>query len=159
MANGCRLWLGGPVKGTYGQTSARLPLERCKKTQWVHRLSWLVANEAVRLPEGKEVSHLCHNGRCVEPAHLVAEVHEVNSSRRDCKGKKCSEKHTPYCISQVIFMKLSLFLFCFCSVFSPLKVTCMYFNLPSVDDRNKHDPSLVSQSPQQLTQPVIFLPV
>ena len=78
----------------YDQTSARLPLERCKKTQWVHWLAFIAANRVVRLAEGKEISHICHNGRCLELAHLVAEDHQINSSRRYCKGKKCSEKHT-----------------------------------------------------------------
>ena len=116
QANGCRAWLGGPTQGAYGQMSARMPLERSKKTQWVHRLAWLVANRSLTVPEGLEVSHRCHNGRCVEPTHLVAEDHSSNISRKDCKGKDCTKKHVPHCISQVILLKLSgVFLLFACS--------------------------------------------
>ena len=65
----------GGVPGTWHlwEVDCILAFERC------HRVSYMAAHEILRadMPctndDGKklEVSHLCHNGICVNPAHLV----------------------------------------------------------------------------------------
>lgn len=51
--------------------------------------------------QGEEVSHLCHNRKCVKPQHLVMESGLVNKSRLCCeiyknkKGYFCP--HEPTC--------------------------------------------------------------
>lgn len=112
MANGCRIWQGGPKAGSYGQIFARLPMERSKKTQWVHRVAWMVANRAIKVPDGTEVSHLCHTGRCVEASHLLVEAHVLNQDRKSCKGRDCIKTHKPYCIDQVTAYQNKTLMFC-----------------------------------------------
>jgi hypothetical protein len=34
-----------------------------------------------------EISHLCHNSLCVNPAHLCLEPHHVNQHRSTCVGR------------------------------------------------------------------------
>lgn len=35
----------------------------------------------------RELSHLCHNARCVRPSHLVLETKSSNKARYACKNK------------------------------------------------------------------------
>ncbi len=105
--SGCREWLKGPYTNTYGKITGRMPLEKCKKTLYVHRIAYLVKERLVALPEGTEISHLCHNRRCVEPSHLRAEEHITNVERQHCKKQNsCTKNHTPHCIIQVYIMKI-----------------------------------------------------
>lgn len=63
LPNGCWQWKLAPDKAGYGH------LTLCKHhTVYAHRFAYeqLVGP----IPEGKELHHLCHNRRCVNPAHL-----------------------------------------------------------------------------------------
>lgn len=42
------------------------------------------------IPSGFDVSHTCHNHRCIEPNHLILEPHAVNARRKMCvTGQQC----------------------------------------------------------------------
>lgn len=101
-AMGCKLWVGGPDPKTckYGRKKFSFPGEKSKPV-YVHRLAYQLSRNILKLPsEGKfEVSHLCHNHRCVNPDHLVFESHEANCSRMTCKLQNlCTRGHAPPCI-------------------------------------------------------------
>lgn len=38
--------------------------------------------------QGSEVSHLCHNGACFNPGHLVVEPRELNQARNACQRRR-----------------------------------------------------------------------
>lgn len=48
--------------------------------------------------EHDEASHLCGNGRCVNPAHLRWEGLGMNTSRNECHHYGCECTHNPPCI-------------------------------------------------------------
>lgn len=105
MPNGCQLWLKGPdpQKCAYGKKRTKFPdvpgSSGVSEVVYVHRLAYMVSNKVVQLPQGLEVSHLCHNPRCVEPRHLCLESHEANSERITClKQGICTKLHNPPCI-------------------------------------------------------------
>ena len=85
--------LGALFKAAPGWESVRM---------LVHQISYLAAT-GEDLPDGFDVSHLCGNAGCCNPAHLVAESHADNMSRQRCLGTvvgvlpcahaDCSEVH------------------------------------------------------------------
>jgi Zinc-binding loop region of homing endonuclease len=44
-----------------------------------------------------EVSHLCHNAKCVRPSHLTWESHQNNLKRVNCPGQVRCEHTAGYC--------------------------------------------------------------
>lgn len=76
-----------------------------------HAFVWLYQHPGVsKVVNGEnwDVSHLCHNQWCCQPAHLILENHEDNIARNRCTGymvsverqkmtKLCS--HNPSCLS------------------------------------------------------------
>lgn len=38
--------------------------------------------------QGYEISHLCHNGACFNPNHLVVEPRGLNQARNSCRGRR-----------------------------------------------------------------------
>ena len=102
----CNEWVGCLEHGTYGKLTVTWP-DGTKSVERCHRVSYMVAHEILRadMPcindNGKklEVSHLCHNGICVNPAHLVLETHETNLERISCKSQgQCTKQHQPFCL-------------------------------------------------------------
>lgn len=59
---------------------------------FIHQLAVVAGGRGVQLlntsgPHAThEVSHLCHEGRCFNPAHVVVETEGLNSARRSCVG-------------------------------------------------------------------------
>lgn len=51
-----------------------------------HVAAYMVHNLEGRPPAGQQVSHLCHNGSCVNPAHLILETAAANRARNICQG-------------------------------------------------------------------------
>ena len=65
----------------------------------VHRLSYMVKNEIVpsNMPEG-DVSHICHNKRCVKYDHLALEPSYINKEREstaDIRRRIAHERTSP----------------------------------------------------------------
>ena len=94
------VWQRGPYRGTeaYGQMQIWIPLEGSKwETVRVHRLMFFVHSKRLDIKtEPQEVSHMCHNMRCVNIDHLVLELSVDNYNRDYCrKKKKCTDTHTP----------------------------------------------------------------
>lgn len=102
---GCWLWKGGPnpKKYRYGRVRTKIPASGNKSTKSepisVHRLAYMVFHGVTELPSDKEVSHLCHKPRCIEPSHLCLEKHESNADRITCNLQGiCTQNHDPPCI-------------------------------------------------------------
>lgn len=100
----CILWTGTTDHDGYGVKRVKWP-NGVQKLERVHRVAYMVKAKLV-LPRTDassgqllEVSHLCHNRLCVNPDHLVAEVHCINMSRIHCHYTgACSLEHCPPCI-------------------------------------------------------------
>lgn len=71
--NGCWLWNGSVSKDGYGRVGFK------REARDAYRVFYRVVIGEV--PEGKELDHLCKNRRCVNPYHLEAVSHKVNSQR------------------------------------------------------------------------------
>lgn len=71
--NGCWIWTGSKDKDGYGQFRLNGVIQRA------HRVSWLIAGQP--LDPDKDLDHLCHIRRCVNPAHLE-EVEHMENMRR-----------------------------------------------------------------------------
>ena len=79
----------------YVQTSRRI--NGIKITIRVHRVALLKKIRSVQVPEGLEASHLCHNKRCINLEHIVAETHAVNQSRIECANIRMATGDSMYC--------------------------------------------------------------
>lgn len=79
----CLVWQG-PLSSTgYGVV--------CENgdRQYAHRLAWKVANGR-DVPAGHVVDHICHNRRCVDPAHLRVATIRQNVAHRAGANKNSS---------------------------------------------------------------------
>lgn len=102
----CNVWVGALHQGKYGKMLVDWP-DGTKCMERTHRIAFMAANKVMKgnLPSHDaggsklEVSHLCHNGVCVKPSHLVLETHEKNMERLTCqKQGHCCKLHNPHCI-------------------------------------------------------------
>jgi len=59
-----------------------------------HRLSWEFENG--QIPDGMEIDHICHNGLCVNPAHLRLATRKQNSENRECGWGKSGIRGVRY---------------------------------------------------------------
>jgi len=73
----CWEWVAGKVSDGYG-TFHVAPGQGMGSA---HIVSWEMARGPV--PEGLEIDHLCRNRSCVNPDHMEAVTHRVNSLRSD----------------------------------------------------------------------------
>ena len=64
---------------------------------YVHQVALLKKIGCIRLPEGHEPSHLCHNKQCVNMDHLVSEPHHVNMSRVACSNERLLRRMLHFC--------------------------------------------------------------
>jgi|SRR5215471_19770529 len=69
----CWLWQGHVNNNGYGT------IHSDGGDEYVHRVAYALLKGPV--PAGLELDHLCRNTRCVNPAHLEAVPHKVNSLR------------------------------------------------------------------------------
>lgn len=92
----CLLWTGytrarGGV--LYGQINVKI------NNKWTcmhaHRLS-VICSDQILVPANLDVSHLCHNGLCINRAHLVLEPHSVNNARKTCINTGECKGHLQY---------------------------------------------------------------
>ena len=77
--------LGGFHK-PYSTLTVKFPWEPSKKTLYSHRFSYMLHNNVFDLSKEIQISHRCHNKRCVNPEHLSFEPEAVNKDRQICRG-------------------------------------------------------------------------
>ncbi|KAL6075252.1 hypothetical protein QOT17_003661 [Balamuthia mandrillaris] len=107
-----RCYCHHPKDGNDGYLQATVE----NRKYFVHEISWLLHYRV--LVHGLEVSHLCHNSRCITPEHLTLEPAGFKLFRRRCR--KCQlhlhqmhpselrcEAHFPPCIYSVFEPRLS----------------------------------------------------
>ena len=70
-----------------------------------HRVAFMLEHRILRwdVPRldvygfNMDVSHLCHNKKCIKPSHLVLESHLTNLSRCHCVSTQSCTGHEPPC--------------------------------------------------------------
>ena len=103
----CVLWVGRSLSkdGLYGVINAQLNGPR---TPWsrvtAHRLAFMISNKNFTLDRNVDVSHLCHNSKCVNPEPLSAEPRGLNNTRKNCASEKRCLGHPPYpnCLTHLL---------------------------------------------------------
>ena len=73
ILSGCWIWKGYLDKNGYGCFRVK------GKTHLAHRFSWEYYNG--KIPDKKEMDHLCRNTTCVNPQHLEPVTHRENNHR------------------------------------------------------------------------------
>jgi hypothetical protein len=69
-----------------GKDYRRLALGARQQHINAHVAAYMVSNLVAVIPAGMQVSHLCHHGECVNPAHLLLETAAQNRARNICQG-------------------------------------------------------------------------
>lgn len=96
--NGCLLCSLGGGRLPYSTLTVTFPGIRGKKTLYSHRFMLMLYLKVENLPKHVQVSHICHNNRCVNIDHLSLEPEHVNKDRQICRGlipKRCKH-HSPH---------------------------------------------------------------
>ena len=89
---GCLLWKGDKAS-RYGRKRFGFP-GRARKVNYVHRIAYQLSRCVEELPAHLEVSHLCHQKRCIFPAHLTLEDHlSLTSEQPVALSLACNEAH------------------------------------------------------------------
>lgn len=96
--HGCWTCKLGGFCQTYSKVSVKFSEQSAKKTVTCHRLMFMLCTKNFELKNGHEVSHLCHNARCVNPEHLSLEPPNINKDRQICRGvvPLACRTHPPY---------------------------------------------------------------
>ena len=82
----CVLWTGGLKRG-YGRITKKI--NGYKHDLFVHQVVWMATQSPTQTStNGKKISHLCHEKRCINRQHIVVEPMSVNNKRRECNRKK-----------------------------------------------------------------------
>lgn len=76
--SGCWLWLGGLNANGYGVA----PWRRGRGSTLAHVATY--SKTIGPVPDGLEIDHLCRVRCCVNPDHLEAVTHKINSQRGEC---------------------------------------------------------------------------
>ncbi|KAJ8102046.1 zinc-binding loop region of homing endonuclease-domain-containing protein [Lipomyces tetrasporus] len=91
---GC--WESGLKGGRYGRVLATPLLKSHGVSPFLHQLAVIATNRGDELKKTLDrssrsrfdVSHLCHNGKCFNPEHLIVESNANNLRRQTCNGHK-----------------------------------------------------------------------
>jgi len=83
---GCHLTDSFLARQDQNKPYRRLPLGARHQHVNAHVAAYMITNLAVQPPAGMQVSHLCHNGSCVNRTHLVLETAVQNRARNICQG-------------------------------------------------------------------------
>ncbi len=103
---GCLEYGVGKTKGNYGRYHMSYPTLEAgtslKAQMTAHRAVYILSKrrpDMIGEPGTGQVSHLCHNPRCVNIAHLHLESPAANCQRQACQlKKKCQGFCDPACI-------------------------------------------------------------
>jgi hypothetical protein len=82
----CLIWIKCTNSSGYPQMKIKF-LDGSRKLTLVHRIVYAVSHNVIlgQASEQKmQVSHLCHESRCVSIDHLVLEPSAINNDRRSC---------------------------------------------------------------------------
>lgn len=98
-ALGCHEWQGGlKTNSNYGVIKIHPPGQNIT-TRSVHRIKYLCLIKNLNVDRGLDISHICHNPKCLTTEHLTLEAHEINMNRVACFNEKtCSGEHQPECL-------------------------------------------------------------
>ena len=94
----CKLWNYHRPKDLNVYGKIKIPLAG---NVAVHRAVYYGINPLPPPDSGLELSHLCHNKRCVRLDHMVEETHQNNMLRKICKDAGClgpTRHESPPCI-------------------------------------------------------------
>ena len=88
----CWKW-GAAIKqgsGNYGKV--QFAIDHIPYNTTAHRAMYVAVHKTLPQDLPLDISHLCHEGLCVNPKHLVHEDRIVNLARRNCKesSRPCS---------------------------------------------------------------------
>jgi hypothetical protein len=89
----CVVWTKSPNK-LYGTMYCKVGA--AWKTFYVHRLAYMLEHNVSQLPSGLDVSHLCHNPKCIFASHLSLEPHAINNNRQHCLSANYCTGHGEY---------------------------------------------------------------
>ena len=101
---GCLEYYSGKTKGGYSRYHLRYPVPSgsVKAQMTASRAVYILHHrrpDLIGIPETDQVSHLCHNPRCVRIAHLHLESQEANNRRKPCNFQgQCQGACVPNCI-------------------------------------------------------------
>lgn len=90
---GCWEW-AGRLDGGYGRIASGSPVSGTLVHYRAHRLSWEVAN-AIPVPSGMQVLHLCDNPSCVNPDHLEIGTVGENMRQKVERGRSLFGEKNP----------------------------------------------------------------
>ena len=79
LSNGCWEWIASKDARGYGMFHVENQDSSTTHNKRAHIVSWLLAGNII--PPQHELDHLCRNHSCVNPNHLEAVTHKVNSLR------------------------------------------------------------------------------
>jgi len=85
-ATNCQLTDGFLPRQDANKPYRRLALGGRHQHVNAHVAAYMVHNLVIQPPAGWQVSHLCHVGSCVNPAHLTLEMAAANRARNICQG-------------------------------------------------------------------------
>lgn len=113
----CWLYTGSVNTDGYGQVWTKPNSmfnhkgRRAQKAFLLHILAFISAGNCY--DSTLQVSHLCNNRSCFNPAHLIQESAAVNNSRKNCEGPniivalprvtRSNCAHEPPCIREYVF--------------------------------------------------------
>lgn len=109
LSGACQVWQKSCNGSGYPQIKVSVRGWGCKPVQ-VHQLVFLMYSGII--PPSHQVSHICHNKKCVELAHLSAEPPAVNCQRNTCLREQQCFGHSgwPDCLFVRIFAPLIILL-------------------------------------------------
>ena len=78
------------------------------KTNYAHRIAWMLANGEFELPEnGKVIRHSCDNPPCCNPKHLILGTQQENCQDREDRWRRSYRRITEERKSDVAILYLS----------------------------------------------------
>ena len=84
-SKGCLEWAGGTSGNGYPYMKIDVDGNGVKQVIGVHRVVVMCHQSKTEFSDGLQVSHMCHNRRCVNINHLSLEPDFVNAGRNRCR--------------------------------------------------------------------------